>query len=259
MYNIVQQEGAVSTTYDPIGEELAKLSPREQETVAAGAAQWKELGTGAHLQQWLRLQPGLLILRRIAMRRSNSNRPIGVRYTEQFRLLMQRAGFTGLQPNEAKQQTDQITALLWLAEPLQPGEPQARMERLESLLAKTALLERARLNMPTSARAKVTDSFREEREAKERAATGLPPPDEPAERTSKLKQTEHSLAQALQRVHQLEEQLKRKEDGSLFDLKHDSTDDIVATIAANISTHKAEAIAKGLLVQVKRKRQQPAG
>ncbi len=51
--------------------------------------------------------------------------------------------------------------------------------------------------------------------------------------------------------------------GSLFDLKRDSADDIVQAIAGNIgvivSLGKVEAIGKGLLDEVKRKRQQPAG
>lgn len=46
---------------------------------------------------------------------------------------------------------------------------------------------------------------------------------------------------------------------SLFDLKHDSADDIVVAIVGNVSAHKAESIGKGLLAQLKRQRQQPAG
>jgi hypothetical protein len=76
---------------------------------------------------------------------------------------------------------------------------------------------------------------------------------------SKLKQTEHALAQALQEKHHLQEQLRRKDDGSLFDLKHDSADDIVAAIVANVSSSKAERIGRGLLAQTKRQRQLPTG
>jgi hypothetical protein len=139
------------------------------------------------------------------MRLSNSNRPSGFRYNEQFNLLLPRAGFGDLQPEAQKQQTDQITALLWLAEPLQStsGEPEARMERLNHLLQQMTPLERARLNKPTSARAKVRESFSPEREAKLRAKQGLPPISEIADDDkplSKLKQTEQQLAKALQEI-----------------------------------------------------------
>jgi hypothetical protein len=58
-----------------------------------------------------------------------------------------------------------------------------------------------------------------------------------------------------------EEQAKlaKHDGGSLFDLKNDSADDIVSAMLTNISTHKADAIAKGLADGVKRKRQRPAG
>jgi hypothetical protein len=63
----------------------------------------------------------------------------------------------------------------------------------------------------------------------------------------------------LREKYHLEEQLKRKDDGSLFDLEHDSTDDIVAAIIGNVSAGKAEAIGRGLIAGVKRKQQRPAG
>jgi hypothetical protein len=48
-------------------------------------------------------------------------------------------------------------------------------------------------------------------------------------------------------------------DGSLFDLKLDTADDIVKTIIANCSANKAETIGKGLLAGIKRKQQRAAG
>jgi hypothetical protein len=65
------------------------------------------------------------------------------------------------------------------------------------------------------------------------------------------------LAKALQERHHLEERLKR--DGSLFDLGNSTADEIVTAISGNIgviiSLDKVETIAKGLLAEVKRKRQ----
>jgi hypothetical protein len=75
---------------------------------------------------------------------------------------------------------------------------------------------------------------------------------------SKLKQVEQSLAKALQENHHLAEQLKRKDDGSLFDLKNDTIYKIDEAIVANVTPNKASAIAKGLLARLKRK-PAPAG
>jgi hypothetical protein len=53
--------------------------------------------------------------------------------------------------------------------------------------------------------------------------------------------------------------LAKRDDGSLFDLKNDSAEDIIAAVLANVSTYKADVIQKGLADGVKRKRQRPAG
>ena len=79
-------------------------------------------------------------------------------------------------------------------------------------------------------------------------------------RTSPLSLLKHKVAEQERRIAHLQEQLAAAEhDGSLFDIKHDSADDIVEAIGANVTPHKVEAIAKGLTELVKRKRQRPAG
>jgi hypothetical protein len=55
-------------------------------------------------------------------------------------------------------------------------------------------------------------------------------------------------------IARLKHELAKQADGSLFDLKHDSADDIVA----NLSTHKAMNPADGILARLK-KSQKPAG
>ena len=45
---------------------------------------------------------------------------------------------------------------------------------------------------------------------------------------------------------------------SLFDLKHDSADDIALAIVNNLSAHKAKTLADGILARLK-KSQKPAG
>ena len=76
----------------------------------------------------------------------------------------------------------------------------------------------------------------------------------PRRRLRKVAEQEREIAMLRERL--------AKSDGSLFDLKKDNAQDIVAAIANNVLDNKAEAIAKGLLDHVKRKRkarQAPAG
>ena len=57
--------------------------------------------------------------------------------------------------------------------------------------------------------------------------------------------------------HKLKQQLASA-DGSLFDLRRDSADDIVSTITTHVSEHKARNIANGILAALK-KQKKPAG
>jgi hypothetical protein len=52
--------------------------------------------------------------------------------------------------------------------------------------------------------------------------------------------------------------LAKHEAGSLFDLRHDSADDIALAIVGNLSAHKAKTLADGILARLK-KSQKPAG
>ena len=57
----------------------------------------------------------------------------------------------------------------------------------------------------------------------------------------------------------MREKLARKDDGSLFDLKNDTPDQIAQTIVAHATDYKVEALVKALTEHRKRKRQKPAG
>jgi hypothetical protein len=71
---------------------------------------------------------------------------------------------------------------------------------------------------------------------------------------SKAKQTEMELAKALEEISRL----KRRGDGSLFDLKHDKAEDIARTIADTIGESKWKAIRKAADERFKSK-SRPAG
>ena len=45
------------------------------------------------------------------------------------------------------------------------------------------------------------------------------------------------------------EKLARKEDGSLFDLRHDTADNIAEVVVANISENKARSIASAIVAK----------
>jgi hypothetical protein len=75
-------------------------------------------------------------------------------------------------------------------------------------VAKLTSKERSRLGSPITARQKVEKQIAELVKSEDAEADERP--------LTKLKQTEASLADALQKVHRLEEQLRRKDDGSLI-------------------------------------------
>jgi hypothetical protein len=225
----------------------------------------KRMTSGAHLQDWLDYEVGLQGIRSEAMRLTFSNQPKGRAYNEMVGHLMKHYGFDHLDSGS-------ITSVLWLTDP----EPKYFDARRKQYLTRKEILtgilkgltpgQRSRVTSPTSARQRVAKGI-EELAAEEAKAKALAAGQEIEESDadtdgkplSKLKQVEQSLARVLQEKYQLEEKLKRRDDGSLFDLKRDNADDIVEAIAANVSTTKAETIAKGLLARVKRKQQVPAG
>jgi hypothetical protein len=108
--------------------------------------------------------------------------------------------------------------------------------------------ERSRLNSPITARQRV------EKVLKARDGAG-----EETVKTSPLAVMKKRLVELTHENEHLKEQLAATElrSGSLFDLKRDKAEDIVGTIIANVTSHKAETIAKALLVAVKKPK--PAG
>jgi hypothetical protein len=218
---------------------------------------------GAHLQDWLDYEVSFWGIRTEAQRITFSNQPRGRAYNEMVGQLMKHYGFDHLDGGS-------VTAVLWLTDPepkyfdINRKQYVTRKEILDGILRALKPGPRSRLASPISARQRVAKAL-EKLAAEEAKAKALAAGEEVADADtgekplSKLKQVEQSLARVLQEKHQLEEKLKRKDDGSLFDLKHDSAEDIVEAMLANVSPPKAAAIGKGLLDGLKRKQQKPAG
>jgi hypothetical protein len=70
--------------------------------------------------------------------------------------------------------------------------------------------------------------------------------------------TAKSLKVELDRANERIKELEEESDGSLFDLCHDSADDIATTIVGSISAHKAGTLARRILKLLKDAKQ-PAG
>jgi hypothetical protein len=82
-----------------------------------------------------------------------------------------------------------------------------------------------------------------------------------APRDGEVKAKPSAMAE-LKRVNvELQEEnyrLRKRDAGSLFDLRHDSADDIATAIVGNMSIHKAQNLAKAIIALLKSQKQ-PAG
>jgi hypothetical protein len=239
----------------PIEDIIASLPAELRLRLERDAERAKHMVGGGHLQDWLDYEVSFWGIRNEAMRIAHVNRPEGRGYSEAHGQLMAHYGLNHLDGGT-------VSAVLWLTDPREKtksGEDHlTRKEVLDGILKQLTPGQRSRLASPISARQRVQKRIAE-LEASESATDNASDDAKIEKPLSKLKQTEQMLAKALQEKHQLEEQLRRKDDGSLFDLKNDTVENIVMAIASNVSPNKAESIGKRLVEHVKRKRQRPAG
>jgi hypothetical protein len=215
-----------------------ELTPSELEVLEEDRKRWKRMGTGAHLDEWLAYGPGVAIRRRLAMRMSFTNRPEGKAYIKHYNELLRDDGFdTG----DGKLMSS-LTAVQWLHDDAE------RLNILREIRETMTPGERSRLNSPISAKQRVLAVLKARQGGFEEKL-----------KTSPVAVLKAKLVEQTRQIAHLEEQLAAAEhrDGSLFDLKHDKAEDIVGVIVANVTAHKAEAIAKTLLAAVKKPK--PAG
>jgi len=219
--------------------EQTELTQSERGVLAEDRVRWKRMGAGAHLDEWLAFGPGLMIRRRLAMKICHVNRPEGRCYPKQFGDLMRHDGLKW-EDNTVK---TSMTAVLWLYD-----DPE-RMTVLREIRETMSQGERARLNSPISARQRV------EKVLKARAGGT-----EETMRSAPMTILKRQVAEQNRTIAHLQEELAAAEnrDGSLFDLKRDSADDIITAILGNVTEHKAKTIATGILAALKTKKA-PAG
>jgi hypothetical protein len=230
---------------------IAEIPAELRVRLERDAERAKHMVGGGHLQDWLDYEVSLWGIRSEAMRLATTNEPRGRGYNEAVGQLMRHYGLDKLDGGC-------VSAVLWLTDPkdkYQEGERWlTRKEILDGILKHLTPGQRSRLASPISARQRVQKKIDTLAAAAE--AGGADALDEKP--LSKLKQVEQALAKALQDKYHLEEQLKRRDDGSLFDLKRDSADNIGRTMADNVSEGKFNSIVKAGRERYKAK-QKPAG
>ena len=209
-----------------------ELTPSEREVLEADGKRWRNLGTGAHLDEWLAFGPGIAIRRRLAMRLAFTNRPEGKAYITAYNALLRD---DGLDIKDAKLMSS-LTAVQWLHD-----DPE-RITILREIRDTMTPGERSRLNSPISAKQRVLAVLKAREGGTEEKL-----------KTSPVAVLKKALVERDHRIADLEERLAAAEnrDGSLFDLKRDRTEDIISTVVANVTPHKAATIAKGILATLK--------
>ena len=212
------------------------LTQSERDVLKEDATRWRRMGAGAHLDDWLAYQPGLMIRRRLAMRMAFTNRPEGRGYIQAFAELMQADDLDTMDKTS-------ISAVLWL------GDDPERMKVLRDLRDAMSPGQRSRLNSPITARQRVEAILKARQHGPEVEETVRVSP------VALLK--EQIMAQARE-IEELQTKLAKHDDGSLFDLKHDKADDIALAIVGTVSGHKAKDLAAAITALLK-KQQKPAG
>jgi hypothetical protein len=215
------------------------LTQNERDILAADTDRWKRMGAGAHLNDWLSFYDGLAIRRRLAMRLAWTNQPVGRGYNEKFSALMRQDGID----TSDKSALTAFTAVMWLHE-----EPE-RLTILREILDAMKPGMRARLNSPISARQRVEGVL------KARIKGGSA---EAKVRESPVALLRKQVADRDREIAALKAKVAKADDGSLFDLRRDSADDIARTIADNIGEAKWKGIKKAADERYKAK-SRPAG
>jgi hypothetical protein len=213
------------------------LTASELAVLADIRERWKRMGSGAHLDDWLALGPGLMILRRLAMRAAFVNRPKGRRYAEAFAALLKRDGLGGINKTS-------ISCVLWL------HDSPERLSILREIRDAMSVGERARLNSPISAHQRVGKVLKAR-------ASGT----EANQRTSPVALLKQQLAERDREIAQLNAKLaaSRERHRSLFDLRNDTPADIGKAVVGKVPDSKALKIADAIKAAVKLKGRKPVG
>ena len=190
---------------------------------AADAAD--RLKRGQSWDDWLKIGVFLNIGRNKAMMRAGTNEPIGARYIKSFSEWMAQHGWIGDIDKATR------THAMWCVD---------HLDELVKLRENMGLTQRLGCNHPTTMRRRWDKAQRDGEKA---------PP------TAGKKESRADVIQReLEAVSADRDKWKHKaeKDGSLFDLKQDSTKIIAATIASNMSIYRLRELAKALQAEIDR-------
>lgn len=204
-----------------------ELLPEDREVLAEDKRRWTELGSGAHLTQWLQFAAGLRIRRRLAMKVNFTNQPQGRGYTQTYGQLLRFAGFD----ISDKRLMGTLTAVAWL------DDKPERLSLLRDITDAMTPGERSRLNSPISARQRVEKILKAREGGKEAMTKDAP-----------ITILKAKNAEQARTIAHLEEKLAAAqhdaEDGSLFGPK-DSAARVADVLASmNYSVSKIDEICK---------------
>jgi hypothetical protein len=210
------------------------LVASEREMLAADRERWHRMGKGAHLDDWLAYGPGLLILRRLAMRIAYTNRPEGKAYTAAYGELLRSEGYD----TKDKSAMTALTAVVWLHD-----DPE-RITILREIRDAMSPGDRARLGSPITARQRVEQIIKARTRGTEATVKQSP--------VAMLRQ---EIAELRRRNADLE-----KRDGSLCDFKLSTAHEIGWIMARHMGESKFREVYKeGLAHYKKTKKEAPAG
>jgi len=184
----------------------------------------KRIKNGDHWLDWLAVGEFLIVGRLQAMRRAGTNQPVGSAYNRAFG--------TWLDEHQEFRMLDKATRnhAMWAA------ENRDAIERWRETLAQNV---RARINHPTTMK-RAWDAANKVREVS--AET-------PAVET-KAQKLEREIVRLSEENHALK---KRAEiDGSLFDLKKDTIEEIARAIAGNVSPSRLKSLHKAFGTEIAR-------
>jgi hypothetical protein len=212
------------------------LNPTELAQLERDAEMWRKLGSGAHLDEILGMSESFWKLRTVTALRVNADK--GRRFNTAYSKVL-----TTHFPHFPD---GWITDVLWLTNRAFPE----RMETLVKIREDMTPGERARLNAPGSARQRVRLAM-EAADAKQAAKAGV----EIKKKPTPVQARDEIIRKLNEKVAQLE----RRTDGSLFDLKHDTSEAISTVIASTISESRWRDIVKRTNAAFKKRQQAPGG
>jgi hypothetical protein len=191
--------------------------------VRAGQEAWQRLRSNATWEDWKQVGKAHVIGRAAAMREAHVNRPTGRRYNECFGAWQRKFGFENLDKGDR--------ARLF--------EVMDRLAEIEDWLATLTTTERLRLNHPSS----ITRRWK--------ALTVIPNPDA-TPRPSPYAQLREAHNLLIEDHHRLESEIKTG-GGDLWTAQ-DTAADIAQVMVRKLSAHKAEQVARAMLVKLKDER-----